>query len=132
MSSVQAWPRWLRPSTVDVPDNAGRTDGLLNVNALVKRKRPLIYVYDLPPEFNSHLLEVRFSVSQCILLVQQDYKTSCIILAAFIFFIFFQGRHFKFECVNRIYSDQNATLWTEQLYGSQVLFMLDLDGKSAK
>ncbi|KAI3935162.1 hypothetical protein MKW92_005632 [Papaver armeniacum] len=29
------------------------------------------------------------------------------------------GRHFKFECVNRIYDDLNATVWTEQLYGSQ-------------
>ncbi|XXG48597.1 hypothetical protein AAC387_Pa02g2998 [Persea americana] len=87
LSSIREWPRWLRPATVDVPHSTGLTDGLLNVNALVKRKRPLIYVYDLPPEFNSHLLE---------------------------------GRHFKFECVNRIYSDQNATLWTEQLYGSQM------------
>lgn len=87
LSSIREWPRWLRPATVDVPDNTHLTGGPLSLNALVKKKRPLIYVYDLPPEFNSHLLE---------------------------------GRHFKFECVNRIYTDQNATWWTEQLYGSQM------------
>ncbi|OVA03144.1 Epidermal growth factor-like domain [Macleaya cordata] len=89
-SSVQEWPQWLRPAIVDVPENAHVKKVLLNIKATVKKKRPLVYVYDLPPEFNSHLLE---------------------------------GRHFKFECVNRIYNDQNATLWTEQLYGSQMALL---------
>ncbi|XP_077214389.1 exostosin family protein [Tasmannia lanceolata] len=87
LSSIQEWPQWLRPATVDLSDNAPLNGDHVNVSASVKKKRPLIYVYDLPPEFNNHLLE---------------------------------GRHFKFECVNRIYSDQNATLWTDQLYGSQM------------
>ncbi|PIA53521.1 hypothetical protein AQUCO_00900245v1 [Aquilegia coerulea] len=85
LSSVQEWPQWLRPATLHVPDNAHLT--IDNIDAVVEKKRPLIYVYDLPPEFNSHLLE---------------------------------GRHFRFECVNRIYTDQNATFWTDQLYGSQM------------
>ncbi|XP_026413706.1 uncharacterized protein LOC113309491 isoform X2 [Papaver somniferum] len=89
-SSVQEWPQWLRPSTVDIPDNSHLTKALLGIKATVKKKRPLIYVYDLPPEFNSHLIE---------------------------------GRHFKFECVNRIYDDLNATVWTEQLYGSQMALL---------
>ncbi|KAL5981976.1 hypothetical protein ACLOJK_016043 [Asimina triloba] len=57
-SSIREWPRWLRPATVSLPDNVSLTGDVPNVNALVKRKRPLIYVYDLPPEFNSHLLEI--------------------------------------------------------------------------
>ncbi|KAK9123480.1 hypothetical protein Sjap_013082 [Stephania japonica] len=30
------------------------------------------------------------------------------------------GRHYKFQCVNRIYNELNATFWTEELYGSQM------------
>ncbi|MQL79110.1 hypothetical protein Taro_011525 [Colocasia esculenta] len=86
-SPIQEWPKWLRPSTVDLPESSDLKRGLVNIKAHVRKKRPLIYVYDLPPEFNGHLLE---------------------------------GRHFKFECVNRIYSDQNKTVWTDQLYGSQI------------
>ncbi|RCV46313.1 hypothetical protein SETIT_9G521600v2 [Setaria italica] len=33
---------------------------------------------------------------------------------------FCQGRHFKFQCVNRIYDGRNRTLWTQQLYGAQM------------
>lgn len=87
LSPIQEWPTWLRSSKVDVPDRAPLGSDLINVTAVVKKKRPLIYVYDLPPQFNSLLLE---------------------------------GRHFKFQCVNRIYDDKNRTLWTEQLYGSQM------------
>lgn len=87
LSSVREWPRWLRPAHVEVPDDMHLSGSLVNLDAVVKKKRPLIYVYDLPPEFNSLLLE---------------------------------GRHFKFECVNRIYDDRNATYWTEQLYGAQM------------
>ncbi|XP_050244781.1 uncharacterized protein LOC126692990 isoform X1 [Quercus robur] len=86
-SSVREWPQWLRPAQVNVPDNAHLTGKVTNLNAMVKKRRPLIYVYDLPPGFNSLLLE---------------------------------GRHFRFECVNRIYDDKNATLWTDQLYGAQM------------
>lgn len=63
LSSVREWPRWLRPARVDVPDNADLTASLVNLNAVVKKKRPLIYVYDLPPEFNSLLLEVSINIS---------------------------------------------------------------------
>ncbi|KAJ1692556.1 hypothetical protein LUZ63_009254 [Rhynchospora breviuscula] len=77
-------PAWLRPSIMELPNNSSP-----NVKMVVMKKHPLIYVYDLPPEFNSHLLE---------------------------------GRHYKNECVNRIYSGDNRTYWTEQLYGAQVLF----------
>ncbi|KAJ0973617.1 hypothetical protein J5N97_015582 [Dioscorea zingiberensis] len=87
LSPMQEWPAWLRPSTIELPDKMNLSSNPRSVKALVKKKRPLIYVYELPPEFNSHLLE---------------------------------GRHFKFECVNRIYNDMNRTLWTEQLYGAQI------------
>ncbi|ONK59757.1 uncharacterized protein A4U43_C08F10230 [Asparagus officinalis] len=86
LSAIQEWPKWLRPSTVGISDKAPLGSDM-STKAVVKKKRPLIYVYDLPPEFNSHLLE---------------------------------GRHFKFECVNRIYSDKNRTIWTDQLYGAQM------------
>ena len=39
-----------------------------------------------------------------------------------------QGRHYKLECVNRIYDGENNTIWTSNLYGSQVL--LDFARKS--
>ncbi|KAH6772808.1 exostosin family protein [Perilla frutescens var. hirtella] len=87
LSSIGQWPKWLRPGHIDVPDSAQLTGNLSNLNAVVQKKRPLIYVYDLPPDFNSLLLE---------------------------------GRHFKMECVNRIYDDRNATIWSEQLYGAQM------------
>ncbi|XP_057982420.1 uncharacterized protein LOC131167642 isoform X2 [Malania oleifera] len=106
LSSMSEWPQWLRPAHVYIPDNTQLAGSLVNLNALVKKKRPLIYVYDLPPEFNSLLLE---------------------------------GRHFKFQCVNRIYDDKNATFWTDQLYGSQMAIYESilasphrtLDGKEA-
>lgn len=87
LSSVAEWPKWLRPAQIKVPDNDKQTGKLDNLNAVVAKKRPLIYVYDLPPEFNSLLLE---------------------------------GRHFKLECVNRIYDHRNATIWTDHLYGAQM------------
>ncbi|CAN1183526.1 Probable glucuronoxylan glucuronosyltransferase F8H [Linum perenne] len=87
LSPLSGWPRWLHPSQLNIPENENGTTKLFNLNTLVKKKRPLVYIYDLPPEFNSLLLE---------------------------------GRHFKLECVNRIYDDKNATIWTDQLYGSQI------------
>ncbi|KAL7138513.1 hypothetical protein ABFS83_10G169300 [Erythranthe nasuta] len=87
LSSISEWPKWLRPAHISVPDSKRLTGNLVSLNAVVQKQRPLIYVYDLPPDFNSHLLE---------------------------------GRHFKFECVNRIYDHRNATIWTDQLYGAQM------------
>ncbi|CAM8969990.1 hypothetical protein QQ045_005687 [Rhodiola kirilowii] len=86
-SSVLKWPLWLRPAHVTMPTATQVSGSVLDFNAVVKRRRPLIYVYDLPPEFNSLLLE---------------------------------GRHYKLECVNRIYDDRNATIWTDLLYGAQI------------
>ncbi|KAL5569670.1 hypothetical protein UlMin_026245 [Ulmus minor] len=86
-SSIRDWPQWLLPAQLDVPDSLHLAGKVVNFNAVVKKKRPLIYVYDLLPEFNSLLLE---------------------------------GRHYKLECVNRIYDENNATLWMEQLYGAQM------------
>lgn len=89
VSSIGEWPQWLRPAQLDVPDSLHLPKKVTKLDATVKKKRPLIYVYDLPPDYNNLLLE---------------------------------GRHFKFECINRIYDENNATLWTDQLYGSQVAF----------
>lgn len=61
-SSVGDWPLWLRPAQVDVPDNLQSDGKVVNLNAVVKKKRPLIYVYDLPPTFNSLLLEVSMNL----------------------------------------------------------------------
>nr|TKV97926.1 hypothetical protein SEVIR_9G526300v2 [Setaria viridis] len=79
-------PSWLHPP-VNLPDLKIVNSTSINVKAIVQKKRPLIYVYDLPAEFDNHLLE---------------------------------GRHFKFQCVNRIYDGRNRTLWTQQLYGAQM------------
>ncbi|KNA04138.1 hypothetical protein SOVF_202460 isoform D, partial [Spinacia oleracea] len=86
-SSLREWPQWLRPSQINMPGYANAAESINGLGAAVTKRRPLIYVYDLPPEFNSLLLE---------------------------------GRHFKFECVNRLYGEKNATVWTEQLYGAQM------------
>ncbi|KAH1258127.1 putative glucuronosyltransferase [Glycine max] len=87
MSSVWEWPNWLRPAQIDVADNQHFDEKVINAKAVVAKKRPLIYVYDLPPVFNSLLLE---------------------------------GRHFKQNCVNRLYDVYNATIWTDELYGAQI------------
>jgi len=89
LSTVGEWPQWLRPAHLEVPSEKNVPGNLINLSAVVKKKRPLIYIYDLPPDFNSLLIE---------------------------------GRHFKFECVNRIYDERNATVWTDYLYGSQMAF----------
>ncbi|KAL9252050.1 putative glucuronoxylan glucuronosyltransferase F8H [Drosera capensis] len=60
-SSIREWPRWLRPAQVEIPDTTAQfADSSVTPNAAVKKKRPLIYVYDLPPEFDSFLLEMTF------------------------------------------------------------------------
>ncbi|CAL0311578.1 unnamed protein product [Lupinus luteus] len=87
ISSTRDWPIWLRPAQVDVPNNFHDTGKNINLNVVVTKKRPLIYVYDLPPEFNSLL---------------------------------FEGRHYSFDCINRLYGPNNETSWTDQLYGAQM------------
>ncbi|OIW12070.1 hypothetical protein TanjilG_15310 [Lupinus angustifolius] len=87
ISSIRDWPNWLLPARIDVPDNLHNSGKIMNLPAVVAKKRPFIYVYDLPPDFNSLL---------------------------------FEGRHFKLECVNRIYDGNNATVWMDQLYGAQI------------
>lgn len=109
------WPRWLRPAQIEVPTNKNLTGTLVRLNTSLRRKRPLIYVYDLPPEFNSLLLEVRERELPFLFLRYLDDVDMILTIRWTL-----QGRHFKFECVNRIYDDRNATLWTDQLYGSQV------------
>ncbi|CAM6091825.1 unnamed protein product [Calypogeia fissa] len=55
--SLEKWPTWLSASTTSmaVPDSPERN----SLQLVVEKRRPLIYVYDLPAEFNSHLLEGR-------------------------------------------------------------------------
>lgn len=64
LSSIREWPLWLRPAQVTVPENVNSKGNLVNLDAIVEKKRPLLYVYDLPPDFNSLLLEVR-TISSC-------------------------------------------------------------------
>lgn len=81
-------PKWLQLG--ESPSFQGGESSSVDVSSLqvlVQKKHPLIYVYDLPPAFNSHLLE---------------------------------GRHWKHQCVNRIYDHDNATIWTPQLYGAEI------------
>ena len=51
------WPSWLQPP-MNLLDLKNSSNTPINVKAVVQKKRPLIYVYDLPAEFDSHLLEV--------------------------------------------------------------------------
>ncbi|XP_024372401.1 uncharacterized protein [Physcomitrium patens] len=77
-------PKWLpQEAAPDVSDETNR----ISVASNIMKKRPLVYVYDLPAEFTTQFL---------------------------------QGRHFKFECVNRLYDVDNATIWTENLYGAGI------------
>lgn len=48
---------WLQPP-MNLPDLKNISSSSINVKVVAKKKRPLIYVYDLPAEFDSHLLEV--------------------------------------------------------------------------
>lgn len=94
----------------------------MNLSAVVKKKRPLIYIYDLPPDFNSLLLEVTIQA----LYTSSKQRLNPFLRQKFLIFsgwnLMLQGRHFKLECVNRIYDDRNATVWTDYLYGSQVSY----------
>lgn len=60
---MRDWPQWLRPAQIDVPNSLQSVGKVLDLNAVVKRKRPLIYVYDLPAKFNSLLLEVSMNLT---------------------------------------------------------------------
>lgn len=115
LASIGEWPEWLRPSHIDVPDSARSAGTLSNLDAVVQKKRPLIYVYDLPPDFNSLLLEVSFH-HICNIFPCQVKSNHFLVV-----FFRIKGRHFKMECVNRMYDHRNATIWTDQLYGAQVL-----------
>lgn len=68
LASPRHWPRWLRPSTLNITTENVEDD---MVTAVVEKKRPLIYIYDLPPEFNAHMLQVIHS---------HWHPTSCVIL----------------------------------------------------
>lgn len=58
VSSIGEWPQWLRPAQLDVPDSLHLPEKVTKLDATVKKKRPLIYIYDLPPDYNNLLLEV--------------------------------------------------------------------------
>nr|GME06581.1 putative glucuronoxylan glucuronosyltransferase f8h [Ipomoea batatas] len=51
--SIGDWPKWLRPAKVNIL----LLKLLVNIDAEVEKRGPLIHVYDLPPEYNSLLLE---------------------------------------------------------------------------
>nr|GMD79938.1 Exostosin family protein isoform 1 [Ipomoea batatas] len=51
--SIGDWPKWLRPAKVNIL----LLNLLVNIEAGVEKRGPLIHVYDLPPEYNSLLLE---------------------------------------------------------------------------
>ncbi|XP_078442215.1 uncharacterized protein LOC144711931 isoform X2 [Wolffia australiana] len=84
-TAISEWPRWLKPAAV--PGSTPENHKHESIEVIVSKRRPLIYVYDLPPEFNSHLIE---------------------------------GRLYKFQCVNRFYSDKNRTMWTDLLYAAEI------------
>lgn len=106
------WPSWLQ-TPVNLPDLKTLNSTTIGVKAVVQKKRPLIYVYDLPAEFDSHLLEVSLCHT-CSFLCSWGFT------AVLRLILFSQGRHYRFQCVNRIYDDKNRTIWTQQLYGAQV------------
>ncbi|KAL3687747.1 hypothetical protein R1sor_014056 [Riccia sorocarpa] len=59
LSSLKSWPRWLVPRVVK-RTNASDSWQEQNLQVTVEKRRPLIYIYELPPRFNSHLLEIVF------------------------------------------------------------------------
>ncbi|CAK9157198.1 unnamed protein product [Ilex paraguariensis] len=72
LSSIREWPRWLQPLTASVTDNVHLTENLPNLDVVVEKKRPLIYVYDLPAEFNILLLEGRHFNLKCVNRIYND------------------------------------------------------------
>ncbi|KAG0618214.1 hypothetical protein M758_4G047000 [Ceratodon purpureus] len=84
LPSLEERPTWLLQAAADMSsDETVRSPAPVTT----MKKRPLVYVYDLPAELSTQLL---------------------------------QGRHFKFHCVNRLYSAENDTMWTESLYGAGI------------
>ncbi|KAL9238041.1 hypothetical protein vseg_012520 [Gypsophila vaccaria] len=65
-SPIRDWPQWLRPAHIDMPGYSHATENIDTIKAAVMKKRPLIYVYDLPPQFNSLLLEGRHFKYHCV------------------------------------------------------------------
>ncbi|CAK9877018.1 unnamed protein product [Sphagnum jensenii] len=63
LPSPRHCPRWLRPSTLNITTENVEDD---MVTAVVEKKRPLIYIYDLPPEFNAHMLQGRHFKFHCV------------------------------------------------------------------
>lgn len=53
LPSASSWPNWLPAKSPSVKGAEGHS-----VHVEVQKLRPLIYVYDLPPEFNAHMLQV--------------------------------------------------------------------------
>lgn len=82
LPSLEKRPSWLLQANVSSDETNHNFTPAVTI-----KKRPLIYVYDLPAELSTQLL---------------------------------QGRHFKYHCVNRIYSVDNITVWTENLYGAGI------------
>ncbi|KAK3148234.1 hypothetical protein QOZ80_3BG0292440 [Eleusine coracana subsp. coracana] len=65
------WPSWLQPP-VNLTDLKSTRNTPIDVKVVVQKKRPLIYVYDLPPEFDNHLLEGRRFKLQCVNRIYDD------------------------------------------------------------
>ncbi|CAM6123952.1 unnamed protein product [Calypogeia fissa] len=65
-TSMISWPSWLSSDggpNSHQPSDVGYHE---SNNIYVERRRPLIYVYDLPAKFNSHLLEGRNYKYHCV------------------------------------------------------------------
>ncbi|BFI33899.1 protein MpGT47.12 [Marchantia polymorpha subsp. ruderalis] len=65
LSSLQRWPHWLRPGVLKMTD-VSESWQQETLEVVVERRRPLIYVYELPAKFNSHLLEGRHYRNHCV------------------------------------------------------------------
>ncbi|KAE9613064.1 putative EGF-like domain, exostosin [Lupinus albus] len=76
ISSTREWPSWLLSTRVDVPNNFHDSGKNVNLNVVVTKKRPLIYVYDLPPEFNSMLFEGRHFINDCVNRIYAPYNAT--------------------------------------------------------
>lgn len=90
-SLAYGWPSWLHPP-VNSPDLRIVNSTSINVKAIVQKKRPLIYVYDLPAEFDNHLLEVSLCRKFLFFFVRMFFKLCCSIE---IIMLFFTGTTFQ-------------------------------------
>ncbi|XP_078442149.1 uncharacterized protein LOC144711888 isoform X2 [Wolffia australiana] len=71
-SFIGEWPGWLNTVAAIIPQSNPESRKIETIIAIVGKRRPLIYVYDLPPEFNSHLLEGRDLKYHCVNRVYSD------------------------------------------------------------